>query len=130
MPITGENLTSGIIEITENVNADNKLKIGGILYLEEKLQKSFEEIADDLAKTLEGKVNVSTMVKTIEPFLIALITQRNPDMSEKEASMIIRGLDLAEFTGIFDKVEMFEGSAKNSQQPNAKKSRKRQPIRK
>lgn len=130
MAITGESLTNGIIKIAENVNADDKLKIGGILYLEEKLGKSFEEIADGLAKSLEGKVTVTTMVKTIEPFLIALIIQRNPDLDEEAIRSIIHDLDLAMFTGIFDKVKMFESPAKNAPGPNAKKTRKRQPIKK
>lgn len=127
MGTSGTNLTNGTIKIGD-VLADDRLRIGGILYLEEKLGKGFEEIADDLSSTVDSeKLNVSKMIKGIRPFLVALILQRNADMPESEAEFAVGRLELEEFTEVFNQVKMFK-SAKNGQAPTSPKPRTRKKV--
>lgn len=130
MTASGKDLANKTIKIGD-VYADDRLRIGGILYLEEKLGKGFEEIADDLSKIVDvKKVDISAMIKGMQPFLIALILQQNPDMDEELAERAIMRLELDDFTEAFDKVKLFK-SAKNEQgQKPAKANRRRQPIKK
>lgn len=131
MAPTGKDLANAKIKIGD-VLADDRLRIGGILYLEEKLGKSFEEIADDLTKVVDvEKVNISKMVKGMTPFIVALILQRNPDMDEAEAERAIMQLELEDFTDVFSKVKLFK-SAKNQKgrKVTTAKKRQRQPIKK
>ena len=124
---TGRNLTNGTIEIGE-YKADDRLRVGGILYLEEKLGKSFEEIADDLSKAFDtDNVMISGMVRGMSPILVALVLQRNPDADDKAVEQEIMRLELEDFTKIFDSVKMFE-PAKNEDKPTPAKPRKRKKV--
>ncbi len=128
---TGRDLANATIKIGD-VMADDRLRIGGILYLEEKLGKGFEEIADDLTKVVDVEnVNITAMIKRMTPFVTALILQRNPDMEEIEAERAVMQLELEEFTDVFGQVKLFK-TAKNSkgQKTGMPKKRTRQPVKK
>jgi len=121
---SGKNLHNGIIKIS-GVELDDRVRIGGILYLEKKFDKGFEEIADAVAQGLsESPLRITKMVESISPFLVALILQRNPEMAEAEAENLINQLELNEFTNVFNQLEIFD-SAKNEsgQKPKQKKKK-------
>jgi len=121
---SGKNLYNGIIKIS-GVELDDRVRIGGILYLEKKFDKGFEEIADAVAQGLsESPLRITKMVESISPFLVALILQRNPEMAEAEAENLINQLELNEFTNVFNQLEIFD-SAKNEsgQKPKQKKKK-------
>jgi len=112
---TGRNLTNSVIQIGQ-FKADDRLRVGGILYLEEKLGKGFEEIADDMSKALStDKVHISKMVGIMSLILMALILQRNTEIDEADAEQALMRLELEEFTAVFDKLKLFE--AKNAPGP-------------
>ncbi len=124
MAVTGRNLTNGVIEISKGVYADDRLRIGGILYLEEKLDKTFEAIADEMSKFLDSdKLSISKMVRAIQPFIIALTLQRNPEMSEGEVEQILMRLEIDDFTSLFAKVKLFDREPKNEHRPTPRKKK-------
>ena len=128
MTASGKDLANKTIKIG-GVHADDRLRIGGILYLEEKLGKGFEEIADDLSKAVDvKKVDITKMVKGMAPFLVALILQQNPDMEEITAERAVMRLELEDFTEAFDKVKLFKTAKNESGQTVAKAKRPRQPV--
>ena len=125
----GRDLVNGTIKIG-GLDADDRLRIGGILYLEQKLEKDFEDIADELTKVVDAKkLNISKMILAMNPFLIALILQRNPDIPEQDIERVLMQLELADYTAAFDKVNLFK-SAKNEpgQKTATAKKRQRQPV--
>jgi hypothetical protein len=127
----GRDLVNGTFTIGD-LDADDRLRIGGILYLEQKLDRDFEDIADDLVKVVDAKkLNISSMIRAMNPFLIALILQRNPDMPENDIERALMRLELEDYTDAFDKVKLFK-SAKNvtGQEPATAKKRPRQPVKK
>ena len=121
---SGKNLHNGIIKLN-GVELDDRVRVGGILYLEKKFDKGFEEIADAVAQGLsESPLRITKMVESISPFLVALILQRNPDMPEAEAESLIYQLELNEFTEIFNQLEIFD-SAKNGSGQKPKRQKKK-----
>jgi len=121
---SGKNLHNGIIKIS-GVELDDRVRIGGILYLEKKFDKGFEEIADAVAQGLsESPLRITKMVESISPFLVALILQRNPEMAEAEAENLINQLELNEFTNVFNQLEIFD-SEKNGSGQKPKRQKKK-----
>jgi hypothetical protein len=130
MARTGGNLNNGTIRIGKYL-ADDRFRIGGMVYLEERLGKSFEEIADDLSKKFDtDTVRISTMVRGMTPMLVALVYQRNSDMTKEDLVDVekeIMRFELDDFTDVFHKVKLFE-SAKNASEPTSPKPRKRRKV--
>lgn len=120
-----KSLSNSVVVLRGDIKMDRKLRIGGMLFLEELFGKPFEEVADSLDVT--EAVGVSTLVEQVGPFLKALIHQRQRDMSSDELDAVINDLELDEFTDLFGKVDLFAKS-KNAPGPAATKKRTRQPV--
>lgn len=126
-------LTNQRVKVADGYYCDQKLRIGGILFLEELTGKGFEEIADDtqqaMEKQIDGKVSISVMVKAMQPFILSLMSQCHPDATVDELTGAINQLELEEFMALFNKLKIFADSKKNEQGPVAKKTkRQRQPV--
>ena len=126
-------LTNQRVKVAEGYYCDQKLRIGGILFLEELTGKGFEEIADDIQTAMtaqkDEKVNVSAMVKAMQPFILSLMHQCQPDATVDDLTGVINRLELEEFMALFNKLKIFSDSGKNAQGPVAKKTKRlRQPV--
>jgi len=129
-------LTNQRVKVADGYFCDQKLRIGGILFLEELTGKGFEEIADDIqaamGKQKDEKVNVSVMVRSMQPFILSLMHQCHPDATVEELTGAINRLELDEFMALFNKLKIFSSdSKKNAQGPVAGTARRqRQPVKK
>ncbi len=126
-------LTNQRVKVADGFFCDQKLRIGGILFLEELTGKGFEEIADDIQEAMkkqgDGKVSISVMVKAMQPFIVSLMHQCHPTEDVEELIAIINRLELDEFMALFNKLKIFSDAGKNEQGPVAKKAkRQRQPV--
>lgn len=125
-------LTNQQVKVGDGFYCDQKLRIGGILFLEEFTGKGFEEIADDIQATMEkqgkGKVSISAMVKAMQPFILALMHQCHLEATVEELTGAINRLAIDEFMDLFNKLKIFSDSGKNAQRPIAKGKRLRQPV--
>jgi hypothetical protein len=129
MAIGDKRLSNQPVKVADEVYIDQSLRVGGILFLEEMLDKSFDQIADDIQKAMAGNDKVSAMIREVKPFLLALMHQRHPDLSIDEMSAILDNLKLEEFTALFDNIRIFADTpGKNSGGPTAKTKRRRQPV--
>lgn len=125
-------LTNQRVKVAEGYYCDQKLRIGGILFLEELAGKGFEEIADDIQVAMEkqgkGKASISAMVKAMQPFILSLMHQCHPDADGEELIGAINQLELEEFMALFNKLKIFSDSEKNDRGPATKTKRRRQPV--
>jgi hypothetical protein len=126
---SSKGLTNNRITVSDEYYADQKLKIGGILYLEKTFGKGFEEIAKDVKGVMGDTKQVSAMVEILSPFIVALMRQCHPHVEPEQLQEAIYQLELDEFTQLFDKLEIFsDDTEKNSQGPTAGTKRQRQPV--
>lgn len=125
-------LTNQRVKVTDDYYCDQKLRIGGILFLEELTGKGFEEIADDIQAAMkkqgDGKVSISVMVKAMQPFILSLMHQCHEDATAEELTAAINRLELEEFMALFNKLKIFSGAEKNDGGPATKTKRRRQPV--
>ena len=125
-------LTNQRVEVADGYFCDQKLRIGGILFLEELTGKGFEEIADDIqaamGKQKDGKASVSAMVIVIQPFILALMHQCHPEALVEDLTAAINQLELDKFMHLVNKLKLFTDSGKNAPRPAAKTRRSRQPV--
>ena len=126
-------LTSQRVKVAEGYFCDQKLRIGGILFLEDLTGKGFEEIADDIQTAMtaqkDEKANVSAMVRAMQPFILSLMHQCHPDATVEDLTGAINRLEFDEFMALFNKLKIFSSdSGKNAQGPGAKTKRLRQPV--
>lgn len=120
-----KSLSNSVVVLRGGIKVDRKLRIGGMLFIEELFGKPFEQIADDMS--VDEGASVSDLVKKFGAFVKALIHQRQPDMSLEDLDDVINDLELEEFTDLFGKVDLFAKS-KNAEGPAAPKKRSRQPV--
>jgi hypothetical protein len=117
----GANLNNGKIKIAEGWYADDRLRVGGILYLEEQTGKPFTELADELTDAFgdkDGQPSITTMVSKLSPILKALILQANPELDEDAIGRLLMQMEIEDFMEVFSKIKLFEASAKNPSTPN------------
>ena len=107
----GKGLDTGVIKISGNLSIDSRLKVGGILWLQEKYDMDFSEV---MKVFLKGKVRDSINL------IVALALQHNPDMDEQAVMAVINQLEITELTGMANKLsDAFKADAKNSKRPVA-----------
>lgn len=133
MSETSSRLTNQRVKVGDGYFCDQKLRVSGILFLESLTGKGFEQIADDVQAVMEqqdkGKVNVSVIVKAMQPFILSLMHQCQLDATVEELTEVVNQLELEEFMALFNKLKLFTtDSGKNGQGPVAKKKRQRQPV--
>lgn len=132
MSDTSSKLTDQRVKVVEGYFCDQKLRIGGILFVEELTGKGFEDIADGIQEAMkgqEGGVNISVMVKAMQPFILCLMHQCHPDATVEELTGVINQLELEQFMALFNRLKIFSDSGKNGQGPVAKKTKRtRQPV--
>lgn len=125
-------LTNQRVKVAKGYFCDQKLRIGGILFLEQLTGKGFEEIADDIQTAMveqgKVKVNISAMVKAMQPFILSLMHQCHEDATVEELTAAINYLELDEFMALFDELKIFSDSGKNDGGPATKTKRRRQPV--
>lgn len=80
---TGKDLTNGMIEIADGVNMDSRLRVEGMLFLEEKFDKPLGQI----------KFSEGGRVQSLIPLFIALVIQANDGMTEEIAEQHVRKMD-------------------------------------
>lgn len=125
-------LTNQRVKVADGYFCDQKLRVGGILFLEEFTGKGFEEIADDIQDAMkkqgDGKVSISVMVKAMQPFILSLMHQCHEDATVDELTSAINQLELDEFMALFNRLKIFSGAEKNDGGPATKTKRRRQPV--
>lgn len=104
----GSDLSVGMIDVGDGVLIENRLRLGAIIWLEDKLGKSINEYFAD--------IDVNTMrLKELQPLFVALIMQANPEMAEEEATRLSLRIDLTVIGNVLPTVMAIE--PKNSPSP-------------
>lgn len=107
----GKGLDTGIIKVSDSLTIDSRLKVGGILWLQEKYDMDFNEVM---------KVFLKSDLRDVTNLIVALAIQRNPDMDEPAVMAVINQLEINELTGMANKMsDVFKADAKNSKRPVA-----------
>ena len=81
--ITGAELVNGLIEIGDGVKMDMRLRVSGMLFLEEKFDCPLAQI----------KFSEGGRVKSLIPLFTALVIQANEDMTAEDAEKHVRAMD-------------------------------------
>ena len=68
------------MEICEGVAIEKVIRVGTILYVEEKLGRPLDQLG------------AGTSLKDVVTLLVGMVLQANPEMTEDEASKIVRNL--------------------------------------
>jgi hypothetical protein len=104
--LKGADTVKGVIAITPGVLIDDKLKLGGVKWLEKKFGKPFQDIADEFA-THQSMTNMSMII-------VALFRQRHPDMTDDQCEQEIDKLDIEDIGTVIGKLSVFNFEPKNS----------------
>ena len=80
---TGADLTNGLIDIGDGVKMDMRLRVEGMLFLEEKFDKPLGKI----------KFSEDGRVQSLVPLFVALVIQANEGMTEESAEQSVRNMD-------------------------------------
>ena len=100
---------TGTIKISDGLIIDSRVKVGSVLWLQEKYDCDFSEVMKIFAK---GKVN-----DTIN-LIIALAIQHDCDKTESDIRKYINQLEINELTDAASKLTgAFETDAKNLKRP-------------
>lgn len=104
----GSDLSTGMIDVGDGLLIENRLRLGAIIWLEDKLGKSINEYF--------AGIDVETMrLKELQPLFVALILQAHPSMSEEEATKLSLRIDLNTIGDVLPTVMRIE--PKNSRPP-------------
>jgi len=108
MARTGVGLNKGILKVG-GLTIDTRIKVGSILWLQEKYDMDFDGVIKLFSK---GKI------KDVINLITALAVQHNEDMAEEEITKKIKQLDLTELTTAATSLtSIFETDAKNLKRP-------------
>ena len=125
-------LTNQRVKVADGYCCDQKLRVGGILFLEEFTGKDFEEIAEEIQAVMkkqgEGKVSITAMFNAMQPFIVSLMHQCHEDATAEELTKALKKLELDELMALFNKLKIFSGAGKNDVGPATKTKRRRQPV--
>lgn len=107
---SGGDLVNGVIEIAPGVVIDDRLRVRGIKWLQNFTGKKFAELTSEWPET--------PGIEEMCPLLMALLIQRNPDMSVEKAQELIDDVDVSVIAKIVGSLKVFDTEPKNSQPPN------------
>ena len=92
--ITGAELVNDLIEIGDGVKMDTRLRVSGMLFLEERFDCPLGQI-----KFSEGGRVVSLI-----PLFVALVIQANEGMTSEEAEKHVRAMDSTTMIAVANKI--------------------------
>jgi hypothetical protein len=104
-------LVNSKIEIAPGVLIDDRLRLGGMMFLEQMTGKTFTEIAESLSE----KQQAADMYN----ILLALVVQANGDMDIKEAERIVKSIEIDNMMNLLGRLKIFSIAPKNLSEPNS-----------
>jgi hypothetical protein len=104
----GSDLATGLVDVGDGIRVENRLRLGAMIWLENKLGKSVQEY-------FEGLDPNKMRATEIQPIIVALILQANPNMTDEEAEKLSLRVDIAVMGDVIANVLTVE--AKNSPLP-------------
>ena len=105
----GKGLDTGVIKMSSSLTIDSRIKVGTVLWLQEKYDMDFSEVLEILK---QGKI------KDTINLIIGLAIQHNPDTTEVEVRKLISQLEIQELTDAAGSLtDAFKTDVKNSKRP-------------
>ena len=106
---TGADLTNGLIDIGDGVKMDTRLRIQGMLYLEEKFDRPL------------GKIRLSEdgRVQSMIPLFTALVLQANEGMTAEDAEKHVRLIDTTTIFSVMNEIPKMLAVPKVAQEDDA-----------
>ena len=116
---TSNELINSKIEIAPGVLIDDRMRIGGMMFLEERTGKEFFEIVNLLCtkRTTTDIFNI----------FLALVVQSNENMDIKEAEKITKSIEFKAINDILERLRIFSFAPKNASEPNPKEVTESRP---
>ena len=102
-------LVNSKIEIVPGVFIDDRMRIGGMMFLEERTGKEFFEIVNLLC-TKRTTIDIYNI-------FLALVIQANENMDIKEAEKITKTIEFKEINTILERLRIFSFAPKNVSEP-------------
>jgi hypothetical protein len=110
-------LLNSKIEISPGLFIDDRLRVDGAIYLQDKTGISFIEFYKSIEKQ---------KISDLAALVLSLIFQSNPGFDMNEAEKIVGKLDIYSLYKIVTKV--FEFAPKNASEPNPQEVTENQPV--
>ena len=126
-------LTNQRVKVADGYFCDQKLRVGGFLFLKELTGKGFEVVAKEIISSMEKQKetpDITGVMLSVRPILLSLMHQSHPDATTEELERAFGRVEIDQFLPLFNRLKIFEDSKKNAQGPAAKKKRQRQPVKK
>ncbi len=106
---TGADLTNGLIDIGDGVKMDTRLRIQGMLYLEEKFDKPLGKI----------KLSEDGRIQSMIPLFTALVIQANEGMTAEDAEKHVRLIDTKTIFSVMNEMPKMLAVPKVAQEDDA-----------
>jgi len=103
-------LVNGKVEIAPGIVVDDRLRLGGVLYLERTFGKPLTEIFESLTGDNPSFTDMSRLLQ-------ALYLQANKDSLESQAEEKLAALELNQVAEAFGKLRFLEFAPKNAEPP-------------
>ena len=101
-----------MLEIAPGIKIEDRLRLGGVLYLERRFDKPLTEVFELLSSE-------NPRFSDMTALLTALYMQANTTATEEQAEFVLGRIELAQISEAFGKIKAFELSPKNGQTPEA-----------